>query len=85
MTGPAGLTSAEAARRLASEGPNELPRAGRRGLPAILLDVLREPMLLLLLVGGAIYLIFGDHAEAIILLIFASFSILVTTVQESRT
>jgi Cation transporter/ATPase, N-terminus len=31
VTNPQGLTSAEAARRLAAEGPNALPAAGRRG------------------------------------------------------
>ena len=39
MSSP-GLTSAEAARRLAAEGPNALPGAARRGLGATLLEVL---------------------------------------------
>ena len=82
---PPGLTQAEAAARLAAEGPNELPRAGRRNLWRILAEVLREPMLALLLAGGVAYLMFGETKDAIILLVFASFSILVTVVQESRT
>ena len=50
-----------------------------------MLEVLREPMLALLLGGGAIYLLLGDVKEAVILICFASLSILITIVQETRT
>ncbi|MGQ0611302.1 MAG: cation-translocating P-type ATPase [Paracoccaceae bacterium] len=82
---PLGLTEAEAQARLAAEGYNELPHDGYRSPFRVLIEVLSEPMLALLLAGGAIYLLFGDLQEALLLLAFASFSILVTTVQESRT
>ena len=81
----AGLTQDQAAERLAAEGYNELPQTGYRGLWRILTEVLREPMLALLLAGGVAYLLFGDTGEALILLVFATFSILVTTIQELRT
>ena len=42
-------------------------------------------MLALLLVGGIIYLMLGDLKEAIILVAFATMSILITVVQETRT
>ena len=42
-------------------------------------------MLALLLVGGAIYLVLGDLSEALILVAFASLSILITVIQELRT
>ncbi len=80
-----GLTSGVAATRLVTDGPNELPAAGRRSFFGIALGVIREPMLALLLIGGIAYLILGDLAEAIILLAFATFSIVVTVVQEART
>ena len=83
--GMSGLSSAEARTRLEADGPNELPRAGRRTVLRIGLDVLREPMLALLLAGGVAYLLLGDRTEALILLAFATFSIVVTVVQESRT
>ncbi|HOV51278.1 MAG TPA: cation-transporting P-type ATPase, partial [Candidatus Cryosericum sp.] len=51
---PQGLTTAEAQKRLREEGPNELPSASRRGWVRILLEVLKEPMLLLLLVFGTL-------------------------------
>ena len=42
-----GLTEEEAGRRLAAEGPNELPSAKKRGPFAIALEVIKEPMFLL--------------------------------------
>ncbi|MEG8046107.1 cation-translocating P-type ATPase [Sphingomonas aerolata] len=80
-----GLSSAVAAERLLRDGPNELPRADRRSVLRLALDVLREPMLALLFAGGVAYMLLGDLAEALILLAFATFSIVVTVVQESRT
>ena len=80
-----GLGEAEALQRLKTEGPNELPQPDRRTPLRIAIEVLREPMLALLLVGGMIYLVLGDLKEAIILLAFATMSILITVVQETRT
>lgn len=80
-----GLSEAEAAARLAAEGPNELPRPERRGVFEIVGDVVREPMLALLLCGGAIYLALGDLKEALILIVFASLSIVIAVAQETRT
>ena len=65
---PAGLTQAEADARLAREGYNELPAAKPRGLLVIVLEVIREPMFLLLVAASTIYLVFGDVREAIVLL-----------------
>ncbi|TBW38471.1 cation-translocating P-type ATPase [Siculibacillus lacustris] len=80
-----GLTGPEAAARLAAEGANELPAAGRRDILRIVLEVLREPMLALLIGGGVIYSILGSLAEALVLLVFAGLSVAITVVQESRT
>lgn len=51
----------------------------------IVIEVLREPMLALLLAGGIAYLLLGDLTDALILLGFAIFSIGVTVTQETRT
>ena len=59
-----GLSEADAQARLKTEGYNELPRPDRRTPLRIVLEVLREPMLALLLGGGAIYLALGDLKEA---------------------
>ncbi len=81
----AGLSSADTRNRLAADGPNELPRTGKRSLLKIAGEVAREPMLALLLGGGALYLLLGNLTEALILLGFATFSIVLTVVQETRT
>ncbi len=80
-----GLSEADAQVRLKNEGYNELPRPDRRTPLRIIGEVLREPMLALLLGGGAIYLVLGDLQEALILLAFAAMSVVITVVQESRT
>jgi Ca2+-transporting ATPase len=79
-----GLTTDEAAARLAADGPNELPRGGRRRLSQILRDVLTEPMFALLLGSGVIYLVLGDMLEAALLLVFASLSVGIAVIQEAR-
>jgi hypothetical protein len=65
-----GLTAAEALARLARSGPNVLPTAGPRSTWAILFDVVREPMFLLLLACGALYVVLGDIHDALMLIGF---------------
>jgi Ca2+-transporting ATPase len=80
-----GLSEEEAARRLRDEGPNEIPSGRRRTLPRIALDILKEPMFVLLVVAGTIYLILGDVQEAVILLSFVVLIMAITFFQERRT
>ncbi len=80
-----GLSAAAAQARLKAEGYNELPRQALRTPLRIVFEVLREPMLFLLLGGGVIYLLLGDFQEALILLAFALLSVVITVIQESRT
>ncbi|WP_217438620.1 cation-translocating P-type ATPase [Fertoeibacter niger] len=80
-----GLTEDQAKARLAADGFNELPHTKRRSPLRIVLDVLREPMLALLVAGGAVYLLLGSREEALILLAFACMSVGITVVQEART
>ncbi|HYM71832.1 MAG TPA: cation-translocating P-type ATPase [Stellaceae bacterium] len=80
-----GLDEATAQARLKAEGYNELPRSDRRTPLRIVAEVMREPMLALLLGGGVIYLALGDLKESIILLVFATLSVVITVVQENRT
>ena len=49
-----GLSAAEAARRLALDGPNLLPGSVPKTTFAIVRDVLVEPMFLMLLAAGGI-------------------------------
>src|SRR5450756_748401 len=80
-----GLSQKEAERRLEEEGYNELPSEKPRGILAIVLGVIREPMFLLLLGGGGVYLLVGDRQEALILLSFVFVIMGITVYQERRT
>ena len=80
-----GLSEADAQARLKTEGYNELPRSDRRTALRITVEVVREPMLALLLGSGVIYLALGDVKDALVLLVFAIMAVLITVVQEART
>jgi Ca2+-transporting ATPase len=80
-----GLSTAEAARRLAAAGPNELPGQGPRTLALIARDVLREPMFLLLIAAASIYVVLGDLREAIVLAASILVVLMITVLQERRT
>ncbi len=64
-----GLSDQDAAVRLRAEGANELPSTKPRGLVAIAWEVVREPMLLLLVVAGAIYFVLGELKDSVVLLV----------------
>ncbi len=80
-----GLTSAVAEQRLRTEGPNELSGGGGRSLAGIGLELLREPMFLLLLGCGGIYVLLGDRQEAFVLLGFVLIVAGITLYQERKT
>ncbi len=80
-----GLTEAEALRRLQEDGFNELPTTQQRGLLNIVLEVLREPMFLLLVGCGLLYLLTGELSDALMLLGFVLVVMGITVVQERRT
>ncbi|WP_313562320.1 cation-translocating P-type ATPase [Diaphorobacter nitroreducens] len=80
-----GLSSAEAAERLARDGPNQLPGNAPKSTFAIVREVLTEPMFLMLLAAGGVYLALGDKGEALFLLSFVFVVIGITLVQERRT
>lgn len=79
-----GLTAQEVSIRLAEDGYNELPSAQRKSFFFTLLDVAREPMLIMLLVCGALYLVMGDTAEALMLLGFVGVIIGIELYQEDK-
>lgn len=80
-----GLSEAKANDRLKEEGYNELPSAKQRSVFAIAFEVVREPMFLLLVACGTIYLLLGDVQEAIILLSFVFVVMGITFYQERKT
>lgn len=70
LPGREGLTAAQAAQRLLEDGPNALPASRPLSAGRLLLDVVSEPMFLLLAACGVIYLLLGDRNEALMLLGF---------------
>ncbi|MHB8792892.1 MAG: cation-translocating P-type ATPase [Thermoleophilia bacterium] len=85
ITAISGLTGEEAARRIEQEGYNELPTGRRRGLLNVALEVVREPMFLLLIAAGTLYLLLGDLEEALMLLMFVFVIMGITFYQERKT
>ena len=81
----AGLTAAQAAQRLAEDGPNALPGDQQRTLLGIARETLREPMFLLLLAAGLLYLVLGDLQEGLILLGLVLVVLALTLYQEGKT
>lgn len=79
-----GLTASRAAALLRQFGPNELPARDRRNIWRIAFDVVRQPMFALLLGASAIYLILGEPVDAIALGLFATISVSISVVQETR-
>ena len=75
----------QAAGRLAEDGPNTLPGGKRRSLLSIAGDTVREPMFLLLLAAGTIYLVFGDLQEGLTLFGFVVVTVGLTLYQEGKT
>lgn len=80
-----GLSTEEVIANQLRYGSNTLPESEPKKLSSILLDVIKEPMFLMLLVAGTIYLILGDRAEAIFLLTFVFVVIAITLFQEHKT
>ncbi len=85
LNGMKGLSEQSARKRLEAEGPNELPAQKKRSLLAIGLEVVREPMFIMLVAAGSIYLFMGEPADALMLLGFVVIVIAITIVQERRT
>ncbi len=68
-----------------SHGPNALPGTAPKSLLAIVRGVVLEPMFLMLLVAGGLYLLLGDRAEAAFLLGSVFVVIGITLAQERKT
>jgi Ca2+-transporting ATPase len=80
-----GLKATEAARLLNEQGPNALPNGNKRTLLKIVGETLREPMFLLLLAAGTLYLVFGDITEGLTLFGAVLATLGLTLYQEGKT
>ena len=84
MSADLGLTTPEAERRLAEAGYNELAPPRARRMHEIAAEILREPMFLLLIAAGIIYLLLGSLEDALMLLCFVLIVIAITVFQAQK-
>ncbi|HEY1333943.1 MAG TPA: cation-transporting P-type ATPase, partial [Myxococcaceae bacterium] len=80
-----GLTSEEARRLLAEVGPNTLPTEKRARWWRTLFEVLREPMVLLLVACAGAYVAFGQRSEAVLLGASVLLVVGISLLQEGKT
>lgn len=79
------LTSEEANKRLQQYGYNELVGSGPKNIWRIALEVIREPMFLLLIACGTLYMLLGDYREGIVLASSIFIIIAITFAQYRKT
>ena len=81
-----GLTQSEAEIRLDRNGPNSLPESDNDGIFHVLIEQVREPMILILIVIGLIYLLIGTPVEsvAVIVIVFIVITIEIYNVCKAR-
>ncbi len=82
---PCGLSDEQAQERRLADGPNELQSSKPRGIASIAIAVAREPMFLLLIAAGSLYLLMGKLGDALMLLGFVFVVMGITVFQERRT
>jgi Ca2+-transporting ATPase len=80
-----GLSLEQVQRKLQEEGYNELPSSRQRGILGIIVKAIREPIFLLLVASGLIYVVLGDLSEALMLMSFVFVIIGITVYQEHKT
>ena len=79
-----GLSSAEAADRLARYGPNELPRARATPWWRLVADQVRDPLILVLLAAAVLTVATGDLADASVIILVIVVNTTVGVVQEIK-
>jgi P-type Ca2+ transporter type 2C len=84
QTSPAGLTTAEATRRLAEYGPNELRAAHRVSPWTLLLAQFKNVLIIILLIATALSAVLGHGVEAIAITVIVLFAVILGFVQEYR-
>jgi P-type Ca2+ transporter type 2C len=80
-----GLTDEEVQQKISTEGYNELPSSKPKNLLQIALGVVKEPMFILLVACGTLYLMLGDITEGIMLLGFVFVIMGIEFYQEKKT
>jgi len=79
-----GLSSEEAATRLARIGPNVLPRRKRTSLIVVFLGQFRNPLIYLLLAAALVSVAIREVADALLIMIVLAINSVIGTIQEWR-
>ena len=80
-----GLSAEEAARTLAQDGPNEISGEHTRRWRDIAAETLQDPMFMLLIAAGVLYLVLGDLQEGAVMFAMVLLVLALTLYQEGRT
>ena len=80
-----GLSNKEAEQKISKEGYNELPSSKPKNVFNIAFGVVKEPMFILLVACGSLYMLLGDIQEGIMLLGFVFFVMGIEFYQEKKT
>ena len=83
-TAESGLSSEDAARRLAETGPNELAASRRVSPWSLLLAQLKNVLILILLVAVGLSALLGHALEAVVIAVILLFAVVLGFVQEYR-
>ena len=81
---PQGLTSHEAARRLARDGPNSIGAPAAAGWPRRFLAQFRDVLVVVLLAAGGVVLLLGHFIDAAVIFAVTVLNAAIGFVQESR-
>lgn len=84
MVSPDGLTANEAKELLRTVGPNRMGGVGRKGFLRLALDLLREPMTVLLLVACLIYFLLREPDQGMLMLAATIFVSAISVYQERK-
>ena len=85
-----GLTSEEAAKRLAQNGKNAIPKKKKKGIVAIFFAQMNNPMIYILLAaavisfGISLWHKTGEYLDAIVILIVVILNSIIGTIQEKK-
>ena len=80
-----GITEARAKEKIKDEGYNELPSSKPKNILQLAWGVIKEPMFLLLVACGTLYLVLGDIREGIMLMGFVFVIMAIEFYQEKKT
>ncbi|MGX7196771.1 cation-translocating P-type ATPase [Enterococcus olivae] len=83
-TKPEGLSDAEAQRRLSEYGPNELEGEPEKGMFAMILDQLKDMLVIILIIAAAVSIVLGEVLDGSIILAIVVLNTFLGVYQENK-